>query len=76
VKKREYRVVDRFIAVSEEGKLFTIMFIQEFILIPGDEGVERIEGIKIYRTGDGKHCRVIDDDTFEIIELGLIVVKV
>lgn len=74
--KKDYRVLDKLIAVSEDGQIFSIMVIQEFILVPKDEGVERVEGVKIYQTSDGKNCKLIDKDTFEIPELSLIAVIV
>ena len=71
-KKREVQS-EQFDAVSDEGRRFRLRILTTMIDASSMSNPDAapIEGMKSVRTSDGMHCNWIDDDTFEIVELGL-----
>ena len=65
---------DKFIVQSADGRQFEVVEYTEYIAAgtPSDPLAER-PGSTEYRTLDGLHLKVVKDDTFEIVELGLLV---
>lgn len=75
--KKESREVDRFDASSDDGRIFTIVVYQDFIISHSHDGaISRIPGLKTAKTTDGYYANYKDDNTFHIVELDLIVTKI
>lgn len=66
-------LTDSFNAVSDDGTQYQL---HEFTTMQDvttfdSEGREAMATLKSYRTSEGLHCNVVDDQTFEIVALGL-----
>ena len=69
--------IARFKVKSDEGKEYTIIEYQEYIMDrKAAELTAEIEGFKRYTTEEELHVHVIDPDTFKIFETGEIVKRV
>ena len=65
---------DEFDAISEDGQTFRIVVSMTMIdnTSSGNPNAKPLEGrLKRYCTSDGQDCERIDDDTFEVVGLGL-----
>jgi len=71
--RKKEKLIDRFIAASDDGRQFTISIYQTMLYERSLSGPSAppIEGLKEARTSNGYHCNFIDADRFEIVELGL-----
>ncbi|GEM_PF-552652 len=75
--EKEIREIDRFDVSSEDGRVFTIVVYQNFIIShPHGGATSRIPGLKKAETTEGYHVNHKDDDTFHIVELDLIVTRI
>lgn len=76
--KRGEKVTDEFDAESEDGQRFHIFVYTTMIdtQTMRDANSPPCEGMKEARTTEGYHCNYIDDETFEIVQLGLQVKRV
>lgn len=71
------RLIDEFDVISEDGQEFHILVYREIINAGTmTDPHATIEGLKSLRTSEGYHCNWIDENNFEIVELGLKVRKV
>jgi hypothetical protein len=70
--------IDRFWAEAENNELFTIIITQDVIVSRLQDGTpSRIPvPLKKVRTSKGYSVNFIDDNTYKIVELGLVVKKV
>lgn len=69
--------IDRFQVRSEEGKEYTIIKYQEYIMDrKSSDPTAEIEGFKRLATEEGLHIHTIDSDTFKIFETGEIVKRI
>ena len=70
--------IDRFSVEAEDKQLFTIIVTQDVIVSRLLDGtVSRIRvPLKKARTSKGYSVNFIDDNTYKIVELGLVVKKV
>ena len=69
------KLMDEFDAVAEDGRRYRLQVYKE-ILDTGalhDPTATCLPGFKRVCTSDGMDCSRINDDTFEIVSLGLIV---
>ena len=69
---------DEFDAESEDGRRFRILVYTTMIDASSmsNPNAAPIEGLKRACTSDGQNCNWIDDDTFEIVGLGLQVKRI
>lgn len=72
------KLMDEFDAVSEDGKHFHILvYVKEIDVRSMDKGNEApLEGLKEVVTSEGYRCNFIDDNTFEIVPLGIKVKRI
>ena len=66
-------LTDEFDAVSEDGQQFRMLVYTTMIDVSSksNPNAAPLEGLKRICTSDGQNCNRIDDDTFEIVGLGL-----
>ena len=71
-KKRE-ELTDEFDAVSEHGEQFGMLVYTTMIDVSSmsTPNAAPLEGLKRICTSEGQNCNRIDDDTFEIVGLGV-----
>jgi hypothetical protein len=71
-------LTDEFDVESEDGRQFHILIYMTMIDASSmsNPNAAPVEGLKRACTSEGHNCKRIDDDTFEIIELGLQVKQV
>jgi hypothetical protein len=72
-------ITDEFDAVSEDGEGYHILVYTTMIDVPqtrGNPNPKPLQGLKSARTTEGYGCNRIDDDTWEIVPLGLRVSRV
>jgi len=74
--EKEIREIDRFDVSSDDGREFTIVVYQTFIISHSHDGTTRIPGLKSAETTEGYHANHIGDNTFQIVELDLTVTKI
>lgn len=68
--------MEKFLAESAGGRQFKIrVYVHEKLAKSLDRPVQVLQGTKEARTSEGYHCNFIDDNTWEIVELGLKVKK-
>ncbi len=73
----EVREIDRFDAISEDGRVFTVVVYQDFIINHYHDGTtSRIPGRKTAKTTEGYYANYKDNNTFQIVELDLMVTRV
>lgn len=72
------KLTDEFDAESADGERFRILVYTTMIdaCSMSKPNAAPIEGLKRACTSDGQPCNFIDDDTFEIVELGLQVKRI
>ena len=69
--------INRFKVKSDEGKEYTIIQYQEYIMDRKSADLTaEIEGFKRLTTEEELHVHAIDSDTFKIFETGEIVKKI
>ena len=75
---REQREIERFAARSDDGAYeTTIVVYQDLIDVQTRANPHaRVPGLKDARTSEGHACNRIDDDTWEVVQLGLIVRRI
>jgi len=75
-RKREV-LTEQFLAESQDGRSFRILVYTTMIDVVsmGDQGTESLEGLKRACTSQGQPCNFVDDDTLEVVELGLRVTR-
>lgn len=66
---------DEFDTESEDGRRFHIIIYTEMLDSSSKNGLGATPGRKRICTSDGYHCNLIDDNTFEIVNLGGLQVK-
>lgn len=66
----EIKEVERFKAIDEDGKTYTIIITQKFIISRTHDGTSRIPSLKDAETSDGRPLNRIDDDTFDLVGYG------
>ena len=71
--KKIKREIERFQATSEDGKIFTIIISQVFLI---DESFQEIPSIKSYTTIDGLTVNVKRNNQYEILQTGQILTRV
>ena len=66
-------LTDEFDAVSEDGQQFRMVVYTTMIDVSSmsNPNAAPLEDLKRICTSDGQNCNQIDDDTFEIVGLGL-----
>lgn len=66
--KTKTKIIDRFKAITESGKVFTIDVYQDFTVTDsfGAEPQE-IPGFKYFKSSAGKHVNEINENTYEIL---------
>jgi hypothetical protein len=71
-------LTDEFDAVSEDGRRFRMLVYTTMIdaRSMSNPNAAPLEGLKRVCTSDGDNCNRVDDDTFEIVGLGLRVKRV
>jgi hypothetical protein len=76
--KQWEEMTEEFRAVSEDGRLFNLMVFTTMIDVSStsNPNAAPLKGFKRVCTSDGQDCNHVDDDTFEIVELGLRVKRV
>ena len=76
--KKWEELTDQFDAESEDGQRFHILIYTTMIDAnsTSNHNAAPLEGLKTARTSDGYHCNYIDDDNWQIVELGLRVSRV
>lgn len=76
--KKWEELTEEFSAVSEDGRLFRLLVFTTMIdaSAMSKPNAAPLKGLKRVCTSDGQHCNYVDDDTFEIVELGLRVKRV
>ena len=74
--KKKIKLIDQFKAISETGKIFTLLVRQEFLVPDSFEGYgKEIPGFKTISTSTGQHVNRIDDAHYEIVASGIKVTK-
>jgi len=69
--------VDRFVAEAEDKHLYTIIVTQKIGVSRSLDGkMFRTPGIKSARTSEGYSVNYIDENTYKIVDLNLVVKKV
>jgi hypothetical protein len=78
VAKKWEKLTDEFDAESEDGQRFHVLVYTTMIdtRTMRDATSPPCEGMKEALTTEGYHCNYIDDNTFEIVQLGLQVKRV
>jgi hypothetical protein len=71
--KRWRELTDEFDAISEDGQRFHVLVYTAMhdTHTMRDPNSPPCEGLKEARSTEGYHCNYIDDETFEIVKLGL-----
>lgn len=64
------RVVATHRMKADDGTLFDVLDIQEYIDASDKSGPSWIEGLKRLELRDGSKVNYIDDDTFELVRSG------
>ncbi len=76
--KKWEELTNEFDAESEDGQCFRIQIYTTMIDSSSlsNPNAAPLKGLRTARTSDGYHCNRIDDDNWEIVELGLKVTRV
>lgn len=71
------REIDRITAVSDSGRAYVVVVLQEFIeRTPIGRPREWLPGIKSYELESGMPVNFVDDDTFRIVQTDEVIKKV
>ncbi len=71
------RLVERFDAKADDGRVFVVSRYQSSHAAPTfDNPRQTVAGFSKFETAEGYACDRIDDDTFKIVPLDLIVERV
>jgi hypothetical protein len=65
----EIKEIARFQAIDAQGKTYTLIAYQTFIISETHSGQSRVPTTKSLRTADGAQVNRIDENTFEIVTL-------
>jgi hypothetical protein len=76
--KKWEELTDEFDAESEDGQRFHVIVYTTMIDTRNmrEPNSPPCKGMKEARTAEGYHCNYIDDKTFEIVELSLIIKRI
>jgi len=75
--KRQTEEIDRFEVGSKDGETFTIVVYQNFDISTSMNGTtSKIPTLKELRTLEGYHVNDKGHDSFQVVELSLIVTKI
>ena len=70
------KLVAKHMARSEDGSDYTVYEYQQFIDASSYDGEKWIPGMKYLELDDGSRVNHIDDDTFKIVQSGIILKRV
>lgn len=76
--KKWKKLTEKFNAESEDGQQFHMLVFTTMIDVSSgsNPNAAPLEGLKMVCTSDGQDCNRLDDDTFEIVGLGVRVKRV
>ena len=69
------RLIETISAEAADGRRFTLYVYQEIVTAPAMTDKSSIAGLKSVRTREGMPYRVIDADTWEILDVESVMVK-